>query len=391
MRRALLALVFLTTLAAGSALANTGEVPPVHIDVSGGPAQFVSAYHLFKDVERQIPNDGVVPYDVNTPHFADYATLHRFVWLPPGTSIAYLDDDTLDYPRGSAIILTLGYPHDLNDRSLGTRLVETRLLVYTDDGWVAFQYQWDETMSDARLALAGGKTPVSWRHLDGNTRDLDVLVPNRSQCKMCHEINDAFVPLGPMKARNLNREYSYADGVENQLAHWVRIGYLRDLPEDADTIPKLPVWDDPATGTIAERARAYLDVNCGSCHQPGGLAYTSGLDLRYAQDNPVRFGVFKAPVAAGRGVGKGRYGIEPGDPELSILYHRMDATDPGVRMPVVGRSVRHEEGIALIRAWITAMDYPAMREAEEAAETGASAQSQDSINNLARNLDPIQP
>jgi uncharacterized repeat protein (TIGR03806 family) len=364
--------------------ANAAELPPVHIDVSEGAPPFVSAYHLFKDARRQIPNDGLVPYELNTPHFADYATLHRFVWLPPGKSIVYQEDDTLAYPRGAAIILTLGFPYDLGDPAQGERLIETRLLVYTSSGWASFQYQWDETATDARLALAGGKVSITQTRDDGSAHNMDVLIPNRSQCSMCHAINDEFVPLGPMKAHNLNREYPYATGAENQLAHLQRIGYLRDLPEDSGSIPALPVWDDPATGAVNARARAYLDMNCSSCHQPGGLAYTSGLDLRYTQDNPVRFGVYKAPVAAGRGVGKGRYGIEPGEPERSILYHRMASTDPGIRMPVVGRGVRHEEGLALIHAWIADMDYPAMRKAEEANGIVSSFTSQDAGNSPAK-------
>ncbi|MCA9427599.1 MAG: hypothetical protein KC994_21140, partial [Candidatus Omnitrophica bacterium] len=44
--------------------------------------------------------------------------------------------------------------------------------------------------------------------------------------------------------------------------------------------------------------------------------------------------------------------------EASILYHRLGSTDPGVRMPVVGRSLVHEEGLALIREWIEEMQYP---------------------------------
>ncbi|MEZ6079927.1 MAG: hypothetical protein R3C56_30910 [Pirellulaceae bacterium] len=72
------------------------------------------------------------------------------------------------------------------------------------------------------------------------------------------------------------------------------------------------------TGTIPKlemsiHARAYLDMNCSSCHRPGGIGFTSGLDLRYEQDEPVRFGVYKAPVAAGRSAGNARFVIKPGD------------------------------------------------------------------------------
>ncbi|MCF6287347.1 MAG: hypothetical protein L3K26_19520 [Candidatus Hydrogenedentes bacterium] len=363
----LLLAVLVCSIVAGQC-AESAILEPVRIDVSEGPAEYINEYNLFTDIRRQIPNAGVVPYEINTPHFADYATLHRFLWLPEDTAIDYLPDGTLEFPLGAAVILSVGYPYDINRPDDGERLVETRLFVKGTEDWSAFQYQWNEDMTEARLALAGGKVPVSWTHYDGSPRSMDVLIPNINQCKMCHEIDGYFVPLGPTKARHLNREIPYAAGRENQLAHWIRKGYLRNAPEDLDAIPRTPVWNDPSTGTVAERARAYLDMNCASCHQPGGLAYTSGLDLTYAQDNPVRFGVFKAPVAAGRGVGKGRFGIEPGDSEASILFHRMKATDPGIRMPVVGRSLPHVEGLALIKEWIEAMDYPELRKNEEASE-----------------------
>ena len=47
-------------------------------------------------------------------------------------------------------------------------------------------------------------------------------------------------------------------------------------------------------------------MNCSNCHRQRGLAITSGLDLTYDQRMPVRYGVFKAPVAAGRDAGYGR-------------------------------------------------------------------------------------
>ena len=62
----------------------------------------------------------------------------------------------------------------------------------------------------------------------------------------------------------------------------------------------------PRRGTVEERARAYLDVNCGHCHNPSGLARTSGLYLNIEEMNPARYGVCKPPVAAGQGSGDRR-------------------------------------------------------------------------------------
>jgi hypothetical protein len=48
--------------------------------------------------------------------------------------------------------------------------------------------------------------------------------------------------------------------------------------------------------------------------------------------------------------------IAPGRPEASILVHRMASTEPGVMMPELGRSLVHEEGLALVRDYIARME-----------------------------------
>ena len=68
----------------------------------------------------------------------------------------------------------------------------------------------------------------------------------------------------------------------------------------------------------------------------------------------------KRPVAAGRGSGGFLFAIDPGHPETSILAYRMASSEPGVMMPQIGRTVVHEEGLALVRAYIAAMP-PAKR------------------------------
>lgn len=46
----------------------------------------------------------------------------------------------------------------------------------------------------------------------------------------------------------------------------------------------------------------------------------------------------------------------PGDPDQSIFIYRLQTTKPGDMMPELGRSTSHEEGVALIAEWISAMD-----------------------------------
>jgi len=71
--------------------------------------------------------------------------------------------------------------------------------------------------------------------------------------------------------------------------------------------------------------------------------------------NPTSLGIFKTPVAAGRGSGNLKVDIEPGHPNKSILIYRMNTTDPGFAMPEIGREQIHKEGVELISKWIKEM------------------------------------
>lgn len=157
----------------------------------------------------------------------------------------------------------------------------------------------------------------------------------------------------------MNGVYPYADGRENQLARWSRLGLLEGAPTPAQA-PSTAVWTD-AAAPLGERARAYLDANCGHCHSPKGIAGNSGLFLDSETTDPVARGIGKRPVAAGRGAADLDYDIVAGDPERSILLHRMQSTDPGVMMPELGRALVHAEGVDLTRAYIAALkaDTPA--------------------------------
>jgi len=128
---------------------------------------------------------------------------------------------------------------------------------------------------------------------------------------------------------------------------------LADAPSPA-AAPRTPPLAETASA-IALRARGYLDVNCAHCHRPGGAADTSGLDLRWGQAEPVRYGVEKRPVAAGRASADLQFDIAPGAPDASILVHRLESTDPGTMMPELGRSLVDREGLAVVRQWIAEM------------------------------------
>lgn len=361
----LCACILITTAAAQ-------RIPPPHVDdrvvMAESPAPLLSHYRFFQDLAMQRPNPGVTPYELNTALYSDGALKFRAVYIPRGSQAQYNSEGVFEFPVGTVLIKTFAFAADMRTPTENVRFLETRLLIRRADGWVAYPYVWNEEQTEARYSPIGADLPVSFTDEDGEAVTLDWAVPNRNQCKACHDRSGEIVPIGP-SARNLNRDMFYpeADGgrmhdvqivVEAdhapQLDEWRRNGLVANIP--ATGVPRVPNAYDPASGSVTDRARAYLDVNCAHCHNPQGPGHTSGLDLRWSQTDPALWGVNKRPVAAGRASGGFAFAIQPGHPERSILVHRMASTDPGVMMPELGRSRVDDRAIALMNEWISGMD-----------------------------------
>lgn len=361
---------FAAALLAAMSLAGCKRgAEPVRFHAQGQP-QSLGEWHVVEsDGQRLRLNQGVEPYALNTALFSDYAHKLRTIWMPPGTQAKYDANEAFDFPVGTIISKTFYYPRgsdgavlrvaDSGSESLDgldlrkVRLIETRLLVRREAGWVALPYVWNDDQTEATLARAGESIALALHKPDGSaTQDFTYMVPDENQCAGCHGTNNTtreLHPIGP-KARHLNRDDPWHPG-ENQLVRMAGAGRLQGLPKDA--VPYNARFDD-ANAPVADRARAYLDINCGHCHNPVGPADTSGLWLDAATDDPRRLGLCKPPVAAGQGTGDHTFDIVPGRPQDSILVYRMDSLDPGAMMPELGRGTVHEEGVALVRDWITA-------------------------------------
>ncbi len=317
------------------------------------PARLLSAYGLFIEPAKQTPNVGVLPYDLITPLFTDYATKYRFVYIPVGQSAAYRGQEVFEFPVGTALVKTFAYPADLRQPAEQVRLIETRLLIRHDAGWKAWAYVWNEDMSDARLKIAGQRLSIVVADKSGLPMEIDYAVPNANQCKGCHALNKELTPLGP-NARNLNHDYSYGGAVKNQLRMWNDLSLLTDMPE-FDDLPRATDWSDERQPLDA-RARSYLDVNCAHCHRKEGPASNSGLFLTAWEDDRTAWGYRKRPVAAGRGSGGLEFDIEPGSADRSILIYRMRSLDPAIMMPELGRSMVHTEALEMLEGWINGLN-----------------------------------
>jgi len=375
LKQALLRAALVTAVFAGFLLVGCAQPhPAVHFFADGRPQHLSEWQVVYSEGGRLQPNERVVPYDLNTPLFSDYAHKFRTVWMPPGTAARYSSTETFDFPVGSIISKTFYYPRaagadsavlrtydqsrDFSGRGLDlstVRLIETRILVRREHGWEALPYVWNASQTDAELARTGDEVSLELVASGEANERFTYVVPNEVQCAGCHVADlkaKSIAPIG-LKARHLNRDYGYAGGAENQLTHLQKIGYLADLPALGD-VPRNANWRD-AAAPLDARARAYLDVNCAHCHSATGPADTTGLTFESITASDRHLGICKPPVAAGRGTGDHLFDIVPGHPDDSILPFRMNSREPGVMMPEQGRSTVHREGLALIRDWIAAM------------------------------------
>jgi len=186
------------------------------IHVLDTPHELLSQYNFFQGALADLnPVADVVPYDLNSPLFSDYAHKSRFVWMPDGTAANYTTEHVLDFPTGAVLIKSFYYNHDERDLTQGRKIIETRLLVNRGDEWDAYGYIWNDEQTEAVYELVGDIKEVAWINEAGETQKLDYIIPNKNQCKGCHAYKNKLKPIGP-KARNLNKDYAYDSGVENQ-------------------------------------------------------------------------------------------------------------------------------------------------------------------------------
>ena len=309
----------------------------------------LSEYNFFEGPLADLsPARDVYPYTINTPLFSNYAEKLRFFRLPAGSKVIYNDSAVFDFPMGTILIKNFYYPKDFRKPEKGRTILETRLLVHEEGGWQAYPYIWNDEQTEAFYDPAGETKAVRYVNESGKKIQTSYLIPNKNQCKGCHIKGNQLQPLGP-SARQMRAPFG--NSKDDRFSHWTEDGILTGYTR-GEVVPARVVWNDPSTGGINDRARAYLDANCAHCHSRSGSANTSGLFLDIYEQDPAHLGVYKSPVAAGRGAGDLQFDIVPGDPGKSILVFRMRTNDPAIAMPEIGREQVHKEGVELIEEWI---------------------------------------
>lgn len=325
-------------------------VSPVNVDLSSVPYAKLSDYKFFEgDMKLQNPSLGVLPYEPISQLFTDYAHKKRFVWMPKGVKATYNGDGKiLEFPTGAVIIKTFYY--DNVQPSNTTRIMETRLLIKKADGWIFAEYIWNDEQTEANLVTEGGYREISFINEYGNLKSVNYRFPSNGECLTCHKMTDKAIPIGP-KPQNLNNNYTFADGSKNQLAKWVEMGYLdSNYPAQINTVVD---WKDTSK-PLETRVRSYIDINCAHCHQEG--SHCSYRPMRFAfseSTTNTNLGVCMTPQDP---LNDGTSAIvSPGRITRSALNSRLNTSDESIRMPLLGRSLVHDEAVTMIQEWINSL------------------------------------
>ena len=325
------------------------EESPVVLDLEAVPYPTLSEYNFFEgELKNLQPVYKVIPYDINSSLFTDYALKKRFVWMPKGTKATYTTDGEVPvFPVGTVLIKNFYY--DTATPNNTTYIVETRLMIKKADGWIFANYVWNSEQTEALLNTERKTTRVGW-YQNGTPMSINYKIPSTVDCASCHMINDTHTPIG-VKPQNLNKMYVYSDGNKNQLNKWIEEEYLDTKPA---TVTSTIDWTDTSL-PLELRVRSYLDINCAHCHSAGTPSDYTPMKLSFTQSSlPANLGICREPVDFVTG---NQQSIIAGqDVPGSLMHFRMSNNIQSEMMPPIGRTMVHQEGLELIEEWINSIE-----------------------------------
>lgn len=349
---------------------------------------------LFAAVANHEVADGLIPYSVNAPFWSDGAIKTRFVGLPKEGRIEMADRWAWQFPEQTVLVKSFALEMTVGDAK-SQRWIETRLLTKQQGEWVGYSYEWLEDQTDAVLVEAGGRDKAFAIRAPMGDRKQLWHYPSRTECMACHTRAAGFV-LG-LTTEQLNKMHDYGNGVKlNQMEALERLAVLKTdwLPKAKDALrdelksagrSQAEIEErltsakpldgqlkqrsnqllgaapeaygnlsnpNDATEALEQRARAFLHSNCAYCHiEAGGgnakmdLSIYVPLDQMKIVDVTPTHHTFDTPHAKL---------IAPGDPERSVLLHRVGLRGPG-QMPQLSTSVVDASAMTMLRDWVRQM------------------------------------
>lgn len=298
----------------------------------------------FADLTSLTPNAGIVPYSINVPFWSDNAVKTRWFSVPDtNLTIGFNGDGNWSFPTGSVWIkhfeleLTNGVPSS-------AKRLETRFIVRNSAGVYGVTYRWDSPTNATLVPEAG--MDESFVIAGATTRTQIWHYPGRAECLTCHTAVGGHA-LG-FNTPQLNKDFDYGLGLENQIAALSSAGYFQTPATDVHTLRAL-VPAANGNASLENRVRSYLAANCVQCHQPGGST-TATWDARFT--TPLsQAGIVNGALVNNGGDANNRV-IVPGSTARSTMLQRISIRGPG-QMPPLASTVLDTNAISLLNEWIT--------------------------------------
>ncbi|MEM9691635.1 MAG: hypothetical protein AAGA56_03760 [Myxococcota bacterium] len=299
---------------------------PATLDATGLFSEGTT-YAVEADIQRYVPR---------YPLWTDGATKSRWIYLPRCETIDTSDMDLWSLPVGTRA---------WKEFSVDGRRMETRIVARFGEGandFIYGTYQWNEDETGAILVSAEPDEGVE------NANGTDHDIPSRAQCRQCHDPPPTrYLGFGAMQLSDRRGPLSVWDLAE--------AGRLTHAPPAGIDPPGRDPDDD-----VTRDALGHLHGNCGSCHGVPGVPIPA-LDLRLsvADTDPTATGAYESMVDVASSSGAcldldtGEYldRVEPGAPQESCLFRRMDRSE----MPPIGSEVTDEQGRDAVAAWIASL------------------------------------
>ena len=334
---------------------NNGEVYVVsqnggifQMNESGGGGSAptrLSQTGLFTDLAALTPASGLIEYGLNLPFWSDGALKRRWVAVPANATVTFSATGPWTFPVGTVIVKHFEMQMADGDPN-SVRRLETRVLTRTASGWQGFTYRWNTDETDADLLASGETELLTINTVGGGTRTQLYEYPSRTGCLQCH--NEAAGSVLGLSTRQLNRMFDYGAVTDNQLRALSHIGYFGADITPTSQYGAYPHLDNVNVST-AQRARAYLAVNCAQCHRPGGPTPVN-MDFRFDTSDAAMNAIDVTPQAGDLGIAGAKI-IARGNKANSVLWQRIQRLDD-TRMPRLGSHRVDQQAVTIIGDWI---------------------------------------
>ena len=307
-------------------------------DTSATFPKRLSETGIFSDAAMLTPAAGVLPYQIVAEPWSDGAAAKRWVGIPGDGRIDFGDSPSaVGYPEGTVLVKHLS----IATADSAETPIETQLLHFQNGSWNPYSYLWNGAANDAELVDARGVDREIEVLDDGVLTKRTWHVGSTNECRLCHNVGSNVV-LG-FRPRQLRAATAQQ---WSQLTAGGFVSKSRGASEDQKLVNP---YDGQAN--LDDRARSYLHMNCGVCHNRQGPATISFFAHRDYDFDELR--ITKRPGIGDFGIQSPQL-ISPGSPYQSIILYRLAKLGYG-RMPYVGSRLVDSQGVALIADWVRSL------------------------------------